>query len=89
MYKIIQDSRGFVLINTEGEYENHGHLKKKKTCNLLIYLMERKIVPDSKYLRKTVLRVSTDEDYKDKVRRKIEKDQNRRYYINVNKGRVK
>lgn len=48
--------------------------------------MDKKIVPDSSYLRETVLRVSLDNKYKDKVKHKIKKDKDRQVYINVNKG---
>lgn len=81
-----ENNRGVVLINTEGKYRNHGHLKTLKTAKMMINLIERQIVPDSNYLRGTALRVSLDEDYKDKILRRIERDRDKQYYINVNKG---
>lgn len=48
--------------------------------------MDKRIVPDSSYLRETVLRISMNKKYKDKVLRKIQKDQDKQKYINVNKG---
>lgn len=88
-YMVIKDKRGHVLINMNGEYKNHGHLKKAKTAKMVIRLMKRKEVPRSDYLRGTVLRVSLDEKYKAKVRRKIARDENKQHYINVNKGVIK
>lgn len=48
--------------------------------------MDENIVPDSKYLRETVLRISLDDKYKEKVKNKIDKDRNKQQYININKG---
>lgn len=85
-FMVVEDASGHVLINMNGKYENHGHIKKAKTAKMLIRLMKKKRVPNSQYLRGTVLRVSLDDTYKSKVLHKIEKDKNRQYYININKG---
>lgn len=85
-YKILQNSRGYILINTKGGYENHGYMKKIGTCLLLIKLMEKKQVPYSKYLQEAALRISTDEKYKEKILIKQQKDKNKTRYVNVNKG---
>ena len=78
--------RGHVIINSKGEYDNHSHIRKLGTCKMLLGLMEDKIVPDSDYLRESVLRLSLDEQYKQKIRNKIKKDKNRTWYHNPNKG---
>lgn len=85
-FKIIQDSRGFVLINTEGEYGNHAHVKKESTCHMLIRLIERKIVPRSEYLRGSCLRLTLDNEYKRKIENKQAKDKEKPAYFNANKG---
>ncbi len=87
-YIIIEEDngRGCVLINTAGVYRNHGHLKKLSTAKMLIGLMNRKIVPNSKYLRDTVLRISLDEEYRTKVRMRKDKEKCKQLYFNVNKG---
>ena len=53
IYKILQDSRGYVVSNTSGSYSNHGHFKQLKTCyTMIIKLMQKKrTVPKSKYLK--------------------------------------
>lgn len=48
--------------------------------------MDKGQVPDSDYLRETVLRISLDTKYRDRVRNKIEKDKNKQLYFNPNKG---
>lgn len=84
---MIRDKRGHVIHNTKGDFtEYHGHIKKLGTCKLLFKLMDKRIVPDSSYLRETVLRISMNKKYKDKVIRKIQKDKDRQQYININKG---
>lgn len=48
--------------------------------------MNKKLVPKSSYLRNSALRISTDEKYKEKIEIKIEKDKQKKYYVNINKG---
>lgn len=85
-YKIIHNNRNYTLINLKGIRENHGHFKKFDTCLMLIRLMKDQIVPRSKYLQNAVLRISTDEKYKQKILNKQEKLRNKPQYMNVNKG---
>jgi hypothetical protein len=89
IYKVIRDSKGYVLINTIGEYKSHGHLKSLHIAKKVIKMMKKGTVPDSDYLRGTVLRVSTDKAYIDKVNQKIIKDRNKLGFININKGLVR
>ena len=85
-YKIRQNGRGYVLINLKGDYENHGHFKKKDTCFLMIKLIDRKIIPERPYLKEAALRISCDEKYKAEIENEIAKQRNKQYYININKG---
>ena len=89
IYKILQDSKGYVVCNTKGEYANHGHFKQLKTCYTIIKLMRKRTVPKSKYLRGSALRISTDKYYIEKVQSKIDKDKDRIYYFNPSKGVVR
>lgn len=86
---VIKCKRDHVLINMNGRYENHGHVKKAKTAKMLIRLMKENKVPNSNYLRETVLRVSLDNKYKTKVKNKMAKDRDKQKYININKGIVR
>ena len=52
----------------------------------LIKLIQTQQVPKSKYLREAAIRISTDIDYVNKVKRKIEKDKDKQKYINPQKG---
>lgn len=85
-YKILKASRSYIVKNVKGGYDNHGHFKQLKTCYLIIDLIRKRQVPRSRYLRESALRISTNKDYINKVKRKIEKDKNKQKYINVNKG---
>lgn len=85
-FKIIQSNSGFVLINTDGGYSCHAHLRKRSTCQLLIELIGKRIVPRSEYLRGSCLRLTTDEEYKIKILQKQAKDKGRTAYFNANKG---
>lgn len=86
-YTVKKNRDGFILCNNHGQYENHGHFKKFTTCMLLIRLMENDIVPDSTYLRESVLRISVDNKYIEKVQVKMNKKKEK--YINVNKGTIR
>ena len=86
-YIVTDNRRGHVIYNSEGTFENnHGHVKKLGTCKMLLNLIDKGIVPDSSYLRETVLRICIDSKYKDKVINRIKKDGSRQYYFNPNKG---
>lgn len=87
-YIVIEDDhrQGHIIINTKGKYSNHGHVKYLNSCKKLLRLMDKGQVPDSDYLRETVLRISLDTKYRDRVRNKIEKDKNKQLYFNPNKG---
>lgn len=86
-YTVIKSKRGHVIINTKGIFEeNHAHVKHLSTCKKLLNLMDRKIVPDSDYLRGTTLRISLNDKYKDRVRDRMLKNKKKTHYININKG---
>ena len=85
-YKILKASRSYIVKNVKGEYSNHGHFRRLKTCYLIIKLMQKRQVPRSKYLRQSVIRISIDINYVNKVKRKIEKDRNKQRYCNSQKG---
>ena len=78
--------RGYVVINTEGTYLNHAHIKKLSTCKMLISLIKKEIVPNSAFLRVSALRLSTNDKYTEKIYRKMERDSDRQFYRNINKG---
>lgn len=88
-YIVLQGKRGHTIINTKGNKSNHGHIKYLDTCEMLLKLMDKEKVPDSSYLRGTVLRISLNDKYKDKVLNKIDKDKSRQYYFNPQKGIVR
>ena len=65
--------------------ENHTHLKKKDTCHLLIKLVCRKKYR-SPYLRTSAKRISRNKKYIREIEIKEEKDKQRQYYFNPQKG---
>lgn len=88
-YIVIEDdyrTGEHIIINTKGDYENHGHVKYLNTCKRLIHWIGKDIVPNSSYLRESALRLSLDKKYKAKIRHKIEKDKQKPKYVNINKG---
>lgn len=90
-YLVIEEDyrNGHVVINTNGKYEHHGHIHSLGTCKKLLKLMDSKTVPNSPYLRGSVLRISLDEKYKEKVLHKILKDKNKQRFHRPPKGVMK
>ncbi len=85
-YKILKASRDYIVKNVRGDYSNHGHFKRLKTCYLIVDLIRKRQVPRGRYLRGTAIRISTDKNYVNKVKHKIQKDKDKQKYININKG---
>ena len=85
-FMIIECGNHYVLMNKKGEVKNHTHLKKKDTCYLLIKLVCRKEVPRSPYLRTSAKRISRNEKYIREIEIKEEKDKQKQYYFNPQKG---
>lgn len=79
--KILEYRDTYVVVNENGEYKHHTHIKRYKTCEMFVKLVERKIVPKSSYLRSSAKRVTLDQKYIDKIDIKIKKDRNKpKYY---------
>jgi hypothetical protein len=85
-YKILQNERDYIVVNTNGKYENHGHFKKLSTCYVIIRLLQRKIIPRSTYLLEAARRITTDSQYKQTLELKQRKNKQRQRYFNSNKG---
>lgn len=85
-FKIIGSHGDYIVINTKGGYDNHTHIKNYNTCELLIKLVCRKIVPNKPYMRTSAKRISRNKKYIQNIDNKIRKDKNRTQYININKG---
>lgn len=85
-FKIIGESGNYIVINIKGSYEHHTHLKNYHTCELLIKLVCKKIVPNTPYMRSSAKRISRDKKYIQKIDNKIKKDSNKTRYVNINKG---
>lgn len=83
---VINCGRYHTIINLNGEYENHCHVKTKNTAELLIKLIRRKKVPKSNYLRQSAMRISLDEKYLNSINNKMDKDKQKQKYYNSQKG---
>lgn len=88
-FVILKDRRGYVVVNTRGSYDNHSHVKTEKTAELLINLINNRVVPNSPYLIESARRVTLDESYRISLETKQNRLQNKPKYININKGVMK
>ena len=85
-YKILETQRDYIIVNTNGKYENHGHFKKLSTCFVLIRLLQRKTIPNKPFMIEAARRLTTDDTYKQVLSKKQQKNRQRQYYFNSNKG---
>lgn len=85
-YKILETQRDYIIVNTNGKYENHGHFKKLSTCFVLIRLMQRKTIPNKPFMIEAARRITTDATYEQVLSNKQQKNKQRQYYFNSNKG---
>jgi len=85
-YKILQNERDYIVVNTNGKYENHGHFKKLSTCYVIIRLLQRKTIPNKPFMIEAARRITTDPTYKKVLTTKQKKNKRRQRYFNSNKG---
>lgn len=85
-YKILQNQRDYIVVNTEGNYKNHGHFKKLSTCYVIIRLLQRKTIPNKPFMIEAARRITTDSKYREALTTKQKKNKQRQYYFNSNKG---
>lgn len=62
-YYIKKSKRGYVVINSKGDYKNHSHFKNLGPAKKCIYLTKNKLLPKSLYMMVACIRISTDELY--------------------------
>jgi len=84
-YKILQKERDYIVVNTNGKYENHGHFKKLSTCYVIIRLLQRKTIPNKPFMIEAAKRITTDSAYKEALTIKQKKNKQRQYYFNSNR----
>ncbi|MBO8161330.1 MAG: hypothetical protein H0Z24_06800 [Thermosipho sp. (in: Bacteria)] len=77
--------KGYVVINTKGEYGNHAHLRNLGACRKAIELVKAKKIPRkaSTYFKRCCIRLSIDLEYRKKIEELIKVKQNKgkqRYY---------
>lgn len=69
-FVVLEVKRGFVVVNTilkpDKDHPNgyHSHFKKEKTANTCINLIERGLKPYSPRMRKSVKRITSDEEFR-------------------------
>jgi hypothetical protein len=85
-YKILQNERDYIVVNAKGKYENHEHFKKLSTCFVIIRLMQRKTIPNKPFLIEAARRITVDDTYEQVLANKQQKNKQRQYYFNSNKG---
>lgn len=85
-FTILRGKDDYIVVNTDGKYENHGHFKKLSTCYTIIKLMQRKAIPRSDYLLEAAIRITTDPAYREALTIKQKKNKQRQRYFNSNKG---
>lgn len=79
-FKILQTNRGFVISNIEGKYKQHSHFQKLSDIYKFIDILNKGLLPKSRYWKEAARRLLTEEEY-DQLR-----DKRKPKYVNINKG---
>lgn len=85
-YKIQKGSRGYIVSNVNGKYENHGHFQKLSTCYVIVRLIRKNTIPKSPYLIEAARRITTNLKYKEILTHKLKRLKRKQPYYNSNKG---
>lgn len=85
-YKILQNERDYIVVNTKGKYENHGHFKKLSTCYVIIRLIQRRTIPKKPFMIEAARRITADATYEQVLANKQQKNKQRPRYFNPSKG---
>lgn len=96
MHRIVHQDKEFIVKHTKSGYytysryrknkDEHTHISTKKGYLLLLECIRERKVPDSEYLRRSILRICKRKEHQKLVRdvkHKIAKDKDKDYYINV------
>lgn len=78
-FEVRETSRDYIVIRVGGEYSQHAHIKTKQGVRELLYLIEKKWLPRSEYLKESCRRLLTEDEF-------MELKQKKQRYYNVNKG---
>lgn len=89
-FVVKKSRRGWVIVNEDGEYENHSHFTYSYGATIkCIELTRKKKVPRSEYMIIACKRLTNDVNYIERLDRALELAEARKqkgYYININKG---
>jgi len=88
-FKILDCGNYFTVVNVNGEEENHAHVKRRSTAELLVRLVKKKRVPYSSYLRTSAKRLTLSSKYIRDINVKIKKDKNKQSYYNKNNNNIR
>lgn len=88
-FKILDCGNYFTIVNVEGKEENHAHVKRRSTAELLVRLVKNKRVPDSSYLRTSAKRLTLSTKYIRDINIKIGKDKSKQSYYNKNNNNIR
>lgn len=87
--KILNCGNYFTIVNVNGKEENHCHVKRRSTAELLCRLVKSKRVPDSSYLRTSAKKLTLSTKYIRDINIKIGKDKNKQSYYNKNNNNIR
>lgn len=76
-YYIKKSKRGYVVINSKGDYKNHSHFMNIGPAKKCIYLTKNKIIPKSLYMMIACMRLSNDDIYIKRIQKLKEIKENK------------
>lgn len=74
-FNLYSNQEGYIIHNTHKDFQKgHTHINNYNTAKFLINLALYKTIPDknmSKYLYQSLIRISSDQAYIDKIRKRM------------------
>ena len=85
-FRILKTHDGYTVKNLKGDYNNHGHFDKLKGCYKIISIVQKMQIPKKDYFIEAAIRLTLDDKYQRNLLVKQEKNNNKQYYYNPQKG---
>ena len=61
-FKVVKNAHGYIVINTQGDYDNHSHFNNLQGAKRVIMLIDKRILPQSEWWREAIKRLVGEEE---------------------------
>lgn len=61
-FKVVKNAHGYIVINTQGDYDSHSHFKNLEGAKRVLHLIEKHILPNSEWWKEAIRRLVGEEE---------------------------